>query len=55
MEVARFEADRLIMLGRYDTVRVVIELGPALGSPQAHPILFTAKAIRPAQPSWPRS
>lgn len=43
MEVARFEADRLIMSGRYGTVRVVIESGPALGSPEAHRILFTAQ------------
>ena len=42
MEVARFEADRLVMSERYDTVRVVIESGPALGSPEAHRILFTA-------------
>jgi hypothetical protein len=43
MEVARFEAEHLVMSGRYDTVRVVIESGPALGSPAAHRILFTAQ------------
>ena len=47
LDLARFEAERLVMSERYDTVRVVIESGPALGSPEAHRTVFTAGGEQP--------